>query len=311
MTPNLSRFIEAQDADNIIDIALIQIKNGKIEGSWMPFIFPQIYNIEMSYNEKRFAFYSLYEAEAYMCDDTLAKRLCKTASAILSNHYGCDIESTFGYTNSRRIKSCMTLFDIVNPGCVFEQIIDNFFEGKRDENVLEAVKLEQELFHGESSPYEKANLRIVERAMFDGYGEETTPYSVDEKIASYLRLYKMGYTPLELGRIYLVNHCDIYDHYRTSGMESYLEYIGQEFLFRVYDYTQKNCSQEVLEQFVAQYDLEHYFKCSSSLDWEIYAIKLEFLLAYVVGNPNYDEYLADFEDALDKGFYSKKQKRII
>ena len=136
--------------------------------------------------------------------------------------------------------------------------------------------------------------------MFDSYGEETKRYSFEMKIASYIRLHIYGYTPLNLGRLYLVHHSDIYDSYRTSGMESELSYIGHELLYEIYKYTQKKCSLEVLEQYVAQFDPSNYFECSLSYDWEIYAIKLQYLIEYILGNPNYEGYVDRLESCLNQ-----------
>ena len=300
MTPDLSNFIAAQDSGNCFEKALQGIKDGKIGYRWRPLIFPQIYNISMSDREKEFALYSLYEAEAYMCDPTLSKRLRETVQTIIDEYYDYDIADIFGKTNYEKIKSCMTLFDIVSPNDIFENVLNYFFDGERDENVLNAVEWERELFHGEETPYEKLNLKILERAMFDSYGEETKRYSFEMKIASYIRLHIYGYTPLNLGRLYLVHHSDIYDSYRTSGMESELSYIGHELLYEIYKYTLKKCSLEVLEQYVAQFDPSNYFECSLSYDWEIYAIKLQYLIEYILGNPNYEGYVDRLESCLDQ-----------
>lgn len=91
---------------------------------------------------------------------------------------------------------------------------------------------------------------------------------------------------------------DIFESYRTSGMESELSYIGFELLYKIYEYTQKNCSPEVLEQYVAQFDPQYYFECSPSYDWEIKALKLQYLIEYILGNPNYEGYEIDYSHVL-------------
>lgn len=305
MTPDLSRYLEAQDSDNAYYVALQQIKEGDIQGNWMAFVFPSIYRVDLSLHEKKYAFYSLYEAEAFMCDPTLSERLRAASRAVIDNHYGTSLKDVVGYTNSLRIKECMTLFDVISPGDVFGRVLDNFFEGEHNENLLSSFDWEKKLFYDEESPYDKAGVVIIERAMFDSYAEETKGYSIDYRIATFLRLYRMGYTPLELGRLYLVNHMDIYNSYRTSAMESFLTYLGCELLSQVYEYTRNNCSSEEFELCVAQFDLRHYFYCFTTCDWEIYAIKLESLIAYIVGNPNYDDFVFKYEELIDKR-YNKK-----
>lgn len=295
MTPDLNRFITAQDADDGYDCYLRRIKDGDVSGRWVDYVFPQIFTKSMPDSDAAYVLYSLYEAEAYMCDDTLSKRLHDAARAIIDSHYGAAIDSIFGYAVVRKIHSCMTLFDVVNPGDVYERVLDTFFDGERCDDVLYSVERQRNLFHGDEDPYEQAGLRILERAMFDSYGDETCEYSKEEKYASYLRLYQMGYSPLDLGRLYLVYHRDIYNGYRTSGMESFLSFFIMEFVLDIVTYAKENCGDEAHLRTLAQFKPIINSLGSVPADWELCAVELESVLAYVVGNRDFEGYVRQLE----------------
>ncbi|MGN0231401.1 MAG: DUF1810 family protein [Muribaculaceae bacterium] len=298
MTPDFSRFLAAQDSGDGFTCYLQRIKDGNVGGIWMDYVFPQIFTNSKPDSEASYMLYSLYEAEAYMCDETLSNRLYDAARAILDNHYGTPIGRVFGYTAGQKIHSCMTVFDVVNPGCVFERVLDAFFDGKRCDDVLASVERQRNYFHGDVGPYEQAGLGIIERAMFDSYGDETYKYSKEEKYASYLRLYRMGYSPLDLGRLYLVNHRDIYNGYRTSGMESYLSFFTMEFAFDVVTYAKENCGDDVLSRTMAQFKPIMNGRGRTSIDWELCAVELESVMAYVSGNRDFDGYVRQLESRL-------------
>ena len=79
------------------------------------------------------------EAEAYLNHPILGRRLQEITSELLkhSDLAGADI---FGELDAMKVKSCMTLFDIVSPNDVFAQILDMFYGGKRCELTMANLK---------------------------------------------------------------------------------------------------------------------------------------------------------------------------
>ena len=51
MTPDLNRFITAQDADDGYDCYLRRIKDGDVSGRWVDYVFPQIFTKSMPDSE--------------------------------------------------------------------------------------------------------------------------------------------------------------------------------------------------------------------------------------------------------------------
>ena len=55
---------------------------------------------------------------------------------------GRSAREIFGSPDDMKLKSSMTLFEYVSPeGSVFEQILDKYFEGRRDVKTIELVKI--------------------------------------------------------------------------------------------------------------------------------------------------------------------------
>ena len=131
---NLSRFVHAQVDD--YEQALAEISSGKKETHWMWYIFPQFNGLGFSSTSKHFAIKSVEEAEAYLSHPVLGKRLLQCADAAWRVQRSTAVE-IFGSPDDTKLRSCATLFAIVSPrGSVFEQLLDKYFQGERDDQTL-------------------------------------------------------------------------------------------------------------------------------------------------------------------------------
>lgn len=133
----LQRFIEAQN--DSYDQALKEIINGRKLTHWIWYIFPQIKGLGFSYNSEYYGITSLQEAKDYLENELLRKRLFKITESLLM-HKGKDIESIMGDIDSLKLKSSMTLFDAVQPGSVFGEVLDEFYGGERCRRTLEKIR---------------------------------------------------------------------------------------------------------------------------------------------------------------------------
>lgn len=132
----LQRFIEAQN--DSYDQALKEIRNGRKLTHWIWYIFPQIKGLGFSYNSEYYGITSLQEAKDYLENELLRKRLFEITESLLM-HKGKDIESIMGDIDSLKLKSSMTLFDAVQPGSVFGEVLDEFYGGERCRRTLEKI----------------------------------------------------------------------------------------------------------------------------------------------------------------------------
>ena len=135
---NLNRFLEAQQTK--FNDALSEIKNGKKRTHWMWFIFPQIAGPGFTDFNIYYAIQNKEEATQYLNHPILGKRLIEITKAVAEINGKTALE-IFGKPDERKLKSCMTLFNILNnPNPIFQQVLDKYYKGLQDENTLQLVK---------------------------------------------------------------------------------------------------------------------------------------------------------------------------
>lgn len=141
---DLDRFIEAQDSEMYTYTdALNEIKEGHKQGHWIWYVFPQIKGLGHSYRSEFFGIASIEEAKAYLEQLVLGKRLRDITQAFLD----CNNPSAFnilGFPDVLKVQSCMTLFDIVSPNDIFNDVLDKYYEGKRCEKTIRRLGVREE-----------------------------------------------------------------------------------------------------------------------------------------------------------------------
>ena len=133
---DLNRFTEAQNG--VYPIALKELQEGRKRSHWMWYIFPQLKHLGHSYNAKYYGLTGIEEATTYLQHPVLGQRLREVAETIL-NLSGNDAEAVFGGIDALKLRSSMTLFDVVEPGSVFDKVLMKFFDGKRDFKTLKII----------------------------------------------------------------------------------------------------------------------------------------------------------------------------
>lgn len=137
---DLARFVTAQDGldphhrgvswESITG----ELRVGHKTGHWMWFVFPQV-DLGHTPTSHHFAITSRDESVAYLEHPVLGPRLRLCTDLVLQ----CgttDAGRIFGHTDSRKLRSSMTLFDAVAPGEQFATTLDTFFGGDRDDRTL-------------------------------------------------------------------------------------------------------------------------------------------------------------------------------
>jgi uncharacterized protein (DUF1810 family) len=132
-TEGLDRFVKAQSA--VYAGALAEVKAGQKQSHWMWFIFPQVRGLGSSSNADYFGISGLVEARAYLDHSVLGHRLYEITNALL-DHNERSAREIFGEVDTMKLKSSMTLFDLVCPQDVFARALTQFFAGERDELTL-------------------------------------------------------------------------------------------------------------------------------------------------------------------------------
>lgn len=133
----LERFVEAQKRD--YKTALNEVQGGKKETHWIWYVFPQMLGLGRSCYANLYGIKNKEEAEEYLKHKVLGKRLREVTNALLEQE-GKATDEIFGYPDTMKVKSSMTLFDSISPDDIFAQVLDKFYEGKRCKLTLEMLK---------------------------------------------------------------------------------------------------------------------------------------------------------------------------
>ncbi len=134
---SVERFIDAQKED--YDIAFREISNGKKRNHYMWYIFPQVKGLGRSSTAKYYGIDGLDEAREYMENEYLANNLINISNELLKLETNDPVE-IFGHIDSKKLRSSMTLFELVSDNDVFPLVLEKYFDGKRDQLTLDLVK---------------------------------------------------------------------------------------------------------------------------------------------------------------------------
>jgi uncharacterized protein (DUF1810 family) len=124
----MKRFIEAQE--QYYQLALAEVQAGRKRSHWIWFIFPQMRGLGHSYFAQLYGLRDRDEAVAYLNHEVLGPRLREITTALLS-HHDYSAEEIFGDLDAMKVRSCMTLFDIVSPDDIFAEVLNKFYDNQR------------------------------------------------------------------------------------------------------------------------------------------------------------------------------------
>jgi uncharacterized protein (DUF1810 family) len=128
---DLERFLRAQAG--VYEQALAELRQGRKQGHWMWFVFPQIEGLGSSPTARRYAISGLEEARAYLEHPVLGARLRECAQALLDGGVA-DPEAILGGVDALKLRSSMTLFARADPDePVFGRVLGRFFGDRADE----------------------------------------------------------------------------------------------------------------------------------------------------------------------------------
>ena len=124
------RFLKCQE--QMYDVALRELQDGKKQSHWMWYIFPQLRGLARSRKSFVFGIVNMDYAKAYLSHPVLGPRLIACCQALLV-HKDKKIADIMGETDRKKLQSCATLFSLVSEeNSVFHQLLERFFDGHRD-----------------------------------------------------------------------------------------------------------------------------------------------------------------------------------
>ena len=139
---DLDRFVKAQDSEASYSVALSEIKQGRKRSHWIWYVFPQIKGLGHSYRSEYFGISCKEEAESYLSHPVLGKRLREITQALLESD-NPSAYNILGYPDVVKVQSCMTLFDIISPDDIFNDVLWKYYEGKRCKKTVRRIDLRE------------------------------------------------------------------------------------------------------------------------------------------------------------------------
>ena len=135
---DLERFVAAQNA--VYAQACRELRQGLKQGHWMWFIFPQLKGLGQSFMAEKYGISSTEEARAYLAHPILGPRLAECTS-LVNGVEGVSIDRIFGFPDTLKFRSSMTLFAHVSPGSnVFVNALEKYYGGEPDPLTLEMLR---------------------------------------------------------------------------------------------------------------------------------------------------------------------------
>jgi uncharacterized protein (DUF1810 family) len=133
---DLERFVDAQNRGGTLDGALAELRNGRKQGHWIWFVFPQVAGLGSSAMAQHYAISSLAEAKAYVDHPVLGPRLRECCRALLALTVSDPVQ-VLGHIDAMKLRSSMTLFDRAAPEePVFAQVLAKYYGGEPDQATL-------------------------------------------------------------------------------------------------------------------------------------------------------------------------------
>lgn len=134
---DLQRFVTAQNP--VYEQVCAELRNGRKEGHWMWFVFPQLRGLGHSPAATVFGISSREEAEAYLRHPLLGPRL-RECSHLVNLVEGCSIGQIFGYPDDMKFRSSMSLFaSIASDNQIFKDALQKYFGGELDQLTIERL----------------------------------------------------------------------------------------------------------------------------------------------------------------------------
>lgn len=128
-----------------------------------------------------------------------------------------DAEEIFGKLDAMKLRSCLTLFDLVSPEEIFADLLENYFNKERCQRTLQIVLSELSYYKGDNAFIRNGIQREVPRAFFEGIdGSDKLTYN--NCIGTLLDLLGRGKTMRMLISRHLWNKED-FSIYRVSNVK--------------------------------------------------------------------------------------------
>lgn len=194
---NLGKFVSAHR--QIYATAFEEIRQGRKMSHWMWYIFPQLRGLGSSRNSEYYGIADRDEAMMFLHHPILGRNLCEISMEVLAID-GKSANEILGDVDAMKLRSSMTLFDLVCPDHIFSEVLKKYYGGRPDERTLEILNAEngtsEQLVRGgiigsiigdvAGSFYEYYNCKSTNIRLFTEYSQFTDDTVMTIAVADWL-----------------------------------------------------------------------------------------------------------------------------
>lgn len=135
---DLDRFVLAQGRR--YDLIKAEIASGRKVSHWMWFVFPQLKGLGNSMASDFYGIATIAEASDYLAHPVLGSRLRECVELLLVPDK-TNVFDVFSDLDVLKLRSCLTLFDAIEPNSNFRVALERLFQGRSDTVTVKRVRL--------------------------------------------------------------------------------------------------------------------------------------------------------------------------
>ncbi len=120
------------------DNAYRELSYGKKETHWIWYIFPYVFGLGKGFVSREYCLKSLQEAHWYLNDPVIGSRFREICKVILNLNEN-NPEAIFSRIDAMKLCSSMTLFNHLEPNSIFQEVLDKYFQGQKDQLSLNII----------------------------------------------------------------------------------------------------------------------------------------------------------------------------
>jgi uncharacterized protein (DUF1810 family) len=133
---DINRFVIKQQ--EMYEIAYEELKKGKKRSHWMWFIFPQIDGLGSSPISKYYAIKNRDEVIEYFNNEYLKNNYLSLCEVLLKLDV-CDPVNVFGFVDSLKLHSSLTLFYLITNNEIIYKVLQKFYNGETDKTTSSII----------------------------------------------------------------------------------------------------------------------------------------------------------------------------
>lgn len=232
---DFDKFIKAQDSGHSYETTLKEMESGRKQGHWIWYVFPQLKGLGHSGYSNMYGISSLLEGRFYLENKLLCNRLSWACIAMLSNR-DKDPADVLGSLDAMKLRSSMTLFDLVYPGNIlYRRVLDELFAGERCPLTIELTTAELENYRNPPALHQVTGTPYNEKGFFEMSSWQAAGFSMLMRTSFLFDCVCKGYPMKRMVERYLWYMCPLCPAVLddiAKTLKEYLRYFAYNYRVR-------------------------------------------------------------------------------